>query len=319
MEYDRGRKIRLGLFILIGTFLFIAVFYIIGSSSKLFSKSITIHTYFNAVQGLRSGDHVRFSGIIIGTIGDLKIVTDTSVLVDMSIDRKMVKFVRKNSKAEIKPEALIGDKMIIIHSGTADYDHVSEGDYLESSESVNFEAVFHEVTKDLKKVMSIIANLVDITDKVNEGDGNMGRLLNDSSIAIKLDKSADNFVALTDNLKKLSEQLNNPNSDIGKLVYRNDLTTRIDSILAKVDNIALNTEVATKDLANTTAELNLTAKAINNGNGAIAKLLYDSAFADTIGYTIDNLNQTLIEFDKVAKNLQHKKLFGGTKEKKKKK
>ncbi|RLD36550.1 MAG: hypothetical protein DRI73_00460, partial [Bacteroidetes bacterium] len=175
MEYDRGRKIRLGLFILIGTFLFIAVFYIIGSSSKLFSKTITIHTYFNAVQGLRSGDHVRFSGIIIGTIGDLKIVTDTSVLVDMSIDRKMVKFVRKDSKAEIKPEALIGDKMIIIHSGTADYDQVSEGDYLESNESIHFEAVFHEVTKDLKKVMSIIANLDDITDKVNEGDGNMGR------------------------------------------------------------------------------------------------------------------------------------------------
>ena len=319
MEYDRGRKIRLGLFILIGTFLFIAVFYVIGSSSKLFSKTITIYTHFNAVQGLRSGDHVRFSGIIIGTIGDLKIVSDTSVKVDMSIDRKMVKFVRKDSRAEIKPEALIGDKMIIIHSGTADYDQVSEGDYLESNESIHFEAVFHEVTKDLKKVMTIVANLVDITGKVNEGDGNMGRLLNDSSIAIKLDKSADNFLVLTDNLKELSEQLKNPNSDIGKLLYRSEMTTRIDSILTKVDNITANTELVTKNLVNTTADLSQTAEAINNGNGAIAKLLYDTAFADTLGYTIDNLNQTLIEFDKVAKNLQHKKLFGGTKEKKKNK
>ena len=319
MEYDRGRKIRLGLFILVGTFLFIAVFYIIGSSSKLFSKTITIHTSFNSVIGLRTGGHIRFSGIIIGTVADLKIVNDTSVKVDMYIDKKMVKFVRKDSKVEIKPEALIGDKMLVIHSGTADFDHVAEGDYIESSEVIHFEAIFHEVTKDLKKTMVIIANLVDITDKANEGDGNVGRLLNDSSIAIKLDKSADNFVELTNNLKKLSAQLNNPNSDIGKLVYRNDLTTRIDSILVKVDIITESTEVATENLANTTAELNLTAKAINNGNGAIAKLLYDSAFADTIGYTIDNLNQTLIEFDKVAKNLQHKKLFGGTKEKKKKK
>jgi hypothetical protein len=101
-------------------------------------------------------------------------------------------------------------------------------------------------------------------------------------------------------------------------VYGNDLTTRIDSILVKVDNIAINTETATKDLTKTTAELNQAAKAINSGNGALEKLLYDSTFADTIGYTIDNLNQTLIEFEKVAKNLQHKKLFGGKKEKKNK-
>ncbi|MEA2095792.1 MAG: MlaD family protein [Candidatus Cloacimonadota bacterium] len=281
----------------------------------MFSKTITIHTYFNAVQGLRSGNHVRFSGIIIGTIGDLKIVTDTSVQVDMSIDKKMIKFVRKDSKAEIKPEALIGDKMVIIHSGTADYDQVADGDYLESNKSVHFEAIFHEVTKDLKKTMEIIANLVDITDKVNVGDGNVGRLLNDSSIAIKLDKSADNFLVLTDNLKELSEQLNNPNSDVGKLIYRSDMTTRIDSILINVDNITATTALATRNLSKATAELSITAEAINSGNGAIQKLLYDSAFADTLGYTLDNLNKTLIEFDKVAKNLQHKKLFGGKKEK----
>jgi phospholipid/cholesterol/gamma-HCH transport system substrate-binding protein len=248
----------------------------------------------------------------------LKIVSDSTVKVDISIDKKMVKFVRKNSKVEIKPEALIGDKMLVVHSGTEDYEHISEDDFLESNESVNFEEVFHEVSKDLKKTMLIIANLVDITDKVNEGDGNLGRILNDSSIAMKLDQTSENFVEISNNLNKLSKQLNNPNSDIGRLVYGNDLTTRIDSILVKVDSIAVNTEVATKDLAKTTAELNQATKAINHGNGALEKLLYDSAFADTIGYTIDNLNQTLIEFEKVAKNLQHKKLFGGKKEKKNK-
>jgi len=318
MQNDRGRKIRLGLFILVGTILFIAIFYVIGSSSKLFSKTLTIHTSFRSVSGLRSGNHVRFSGIIIGTVGDLKIVTDTSVHVDMFIDRKMVKFVRKDSKAEIKPEALIGDKMLVIHSGTAEQDHVSEGDFLEANESTNFEAVFHEISKELHKVNVIITNLAEVTDRINEGEGNFGRLLNDSSLAINLDKTTHNFAVITNNLKELTGQLKNPNSDIGRLIYRKDITNQIDSILLKVDNIAVNTEEATKDLAKTTSELSKTAEAINSGNGAINKILYDSTFADTIGYTIDNLNQTLIEFEQVAKNLQHKKLFGGTKEKKKK-
>jgi len=41
MQYNRGKKVRLGLFILFGTVLFIAIFYIIGSSSKMFSKVLT--------------------------------------------------------------------------------------------------------------------------------------------------------------------------------------------------------------------------------------------------------------------------------------
>lgn len=316
MQFDRGRKIRLGLFILLGTFIFVAFFYLIGRSSQLFSKSVLLHTTFPSVSGLRSGDHVRFSGIIVGTVGDLQITTDTSVVVDMSVDRKMLRFIRKDSKVEIKPEALIGDKMLVIYSGTEEFDHVSEGDFLEPVGTVHLEDIVHQLSGELLKAEDIINNLVSITEKVDQGDGNVGRILNDSSIAIKLDQSAGNFVDLTHNLKVLSEDLKNPDSDIGKLVYRDELTTRLDSILIKLDRTTSNTELATRDLADASAEINLSAAAINSGNGAINKLLYDSAFADSIGMTINSLNQTLIEVEKVAQNLQHKKLFGGTKEKK---
>jgi len=316
MQYNKGKKVRLGLFILLGTLIFVAFFYLIGSSSKMFSKNITLHTTFAHVSGLRSGDHVRFSGIIVGTVSNLQITTDTSVVVDMSVERRMLRFIRKDSKVEIKPEALIGDKMLVIYSGTKEFEHVKEGDYLEPMGSVHLEDVVYQLSGELRKAETIINNLVDITDKVNQGDGNVGRILNDSSIAMKLDQSADNFVQLTSNLKVLSEQLKDPNSDLGKLVYKDNLTTKMDSILVTLDRVVSNTEVATRDLAKTTAELNTTAMAINSGNGVVNKLLYDSAFADTLGMTISTLNETLIEIDAVATNLQHKKLFGGTKEKK---
>ena len=316
MQTDRGRKIRLGLFIVIGTLIFVAFFYLVGSSSQLFSKSMTLHTNFPSVSGLRTGDHVRFSGMIVGTISDLEIATENSVKVDMSIDRKMARFIRKDSKVEIKPEALIGDKMIVIYSGTSDAAQVSEGDFLDPIESIHLEAIMHDLSGEIKQIEDIIVNLVEITGKINEGDGSVSQILNEPDIAVKLDKTADNFVSITDNLKTLSIQLNNPESDLGKLIYRDQLTTRMDSILITMDSIARTTHMATKDMALTSAELVLTAEAINNGDGAVNKILYDSAFADTLGYAINNLNQTLIELEKVAVNLQHKKLFGGTKEKK---
>jgi phospholipid/cholesterol/gamma-HCH transport system substrate-binding protein len=206
--------------------------------------------------------------------------------------------------------------MLVIYSGTSESDHVTEGDFLQPIGSVHLEDVVYQLTGELKKADVMIRNLVEISSKVNNGEGNLGRMLNDSSLVMKMDQSADNFVYLTQNLKILSEQLRNPDSDIGKLVYRDNLTTKMDSILSTMNRVAANTEMATRDLARTSEQLHSSALAINTGSGAVHKLLYDSAFADTIGLMIDNLNQTLIEVEKVAVNLQHKKLFGGTKEKK---
>ena len=316
MQFDRGRKIRLGLFILFGTLIFVAFFYLIGRSSQLFSKTVTLHTAFPSVSGLRSGDHVKFSGIIVGTVSALQITTDTSVVVDMSIDRKMLKFIRKDSRVEIKPEALIGDKMLVIYSGTEAFDHVSAGDFLEPVGTVHLEEIVHQLSGELHKAEFIINNLVDITDKVNEGEGNLGRILNDSSIAIKMDHSMDNFQAITQNLKVLTHQLNKPDSDLGRLINEDHFTSRLDSILVKFDSIAGNIELASKDLAQTTAHLSMASEAVNSGDGLVNKLLYDSIFADSIAITVDNLNQTLVGIEAVATNLQHKKLFGGTKQKK---
>ena len=316
MQFDRGRKIRLGLFILIGTLIFVAFFYLIGRSSQMFSKTVPLHTTFPSVSGLRSGDHVKFSGIIVGTVSELQITTDTSVVVDMSIDKKMLKFIRKDSRVEIKPEALIGDKMLVIYSGTEAFDHVSAGDFLPPVGTVHLEDVVHQLSGELHKAEFVINNLVDITDKANTGDGNVGRILNDSSLAIKMDQSLDNFQAITHNLRILSHQLNNPNSDLGKLINEDLLTSRLDSIMVMIDSIASNVQLASKDLALTTANLSMASEAVNSGDGLVNKLLYDSIFADSIAITIDNLNQTLTGIEAVATNLQHKKFFGGTKPKK---
>lgn len=317
MQFDRGKKIRLGLFILLGTLIFVAFFYLIGSSSQLFSKTVTLHTIFPSVSGLRSGDHIRFSGIIVGTVDDLQITSDTSVIVDMSIDRKMLRFIRKDSRVEIKPEALIGDKMLVIYSGSKEFEHAVAGDFLEPVGSVHLEDIVHQISQELHRTESIIKNLEEVTEKVNNGDGNFGRLINDSSIVIKLDQSLDNFKAITSNLREFSVQLNNPNSDLGRLLNEDRLTTQIDSILARIDSIALNVDDASQDLASTMSNISTTTEAVNSGGGIVNKILYDSTFADSISLTISNLNQTLIEIDAVARNLQHKRLFGGSKEKNK--
>ena len=66
MSKKDSQKLRLGVFIILGTFLLMSAIYLIGDNKNIFSKTFTINTIFNNVNGLQEGNNVRYSGINIG-------------------------------------------------------------------------------------------------------------------------------------------------------------------------------------------------------------------------------------------------------------
>jgi len=79
------KTLRLGIFIASALILIIVAIYLIGSKQNLFSSNIEVHASFKDIRGLMSGNIVRFAGINVGTVNDIRIVADTSVIVSMSI------------------------------------------------------------------------------------------------------------------------------------------------------------------------------------------------------------------------------------------
>lgn len=71
-------SVRLGIFILLGTFLLILAVFLIGQKNSLFSSTFTVKAYFKDVQGLRAGATVRLSGIDVGSVSNINIVNDTT-------------------------------------------------------------------------------------------------------------------------------------------------------------------------------------------------------------------------------------------------
>ncbi|WP_320009101.1 MlaD family protein [Maridesulfovibrio sp.] len=75
---------RLGLFIIIGTLLFVAVLAILGAG-KLFEHSVKMETYLNeSVNGLEVGSPIKFRGVKIGSVATIGFVTDYYVDIDQS-------------------------------------------------------------------------------------------------------------------------------------------------------------------------------------------------------------------------------------------
>ena len=114
MPKEKNYKWKLGLFSVAALVLAIAAVYYIGKQKNKFGSVLHVSALFNSVSGLKAGSNVRLGGIDIGTVDGISLVTDTSVQVDMIIQRKVQKFIKKDAKAAISSEGLMGDKVITI-------------------------------------------------------------------------------------------------------------------------------------------------------------------------------------------------------------
>ena len=186
-------KIRLGLFVAGGVAIFILAIFIIGKQKNLFNPVFKLTSTFYNVSGLQVGNNVRFSGIDVGTVDNITIINDSTVRVAMLIRRDVKKFIKNDCEVAIGSEGLIGDRLMIITQGSSDAPLASEGQELASKEPVETDAILAslQVTAGFAEVIS--QQLAEIMININSGNGTLGRLISDSTIAQNLDKTMLNL------------------------------------------------------------------------------------------------------------------------------
>ena len=194
-------KIRLGLFIAGGLTLFVFTIFIIGKQKNLFNPVFELTSTFYNVSGLQVGNNVRFSGINVGTISEITIINDSTVKVDMQIRKEVNQFIKSDCEVLIGSEGLIGDRLLIISQGSSDAPMAKSGQKLRSSEPVETDAIMASLQVTANNAAIISEQLANIFIKINSGNGTLGRLIQDSTIA-------ENINQTIVNLKKSSKGLN---------------------------------------------------------------------------------------------------------------
>lgn len=198
------KKYKLGLFVLIGLSFFFILIFLIGSQKNLFTKEITLSTTFKNVSGLKVGNSVRFSGINVGSVNDIVIINDTTVKVDIKLKSNVQEFIKKDSKAFISSEGVIGDKILVVSQGSSESKEVKNGDLIKSYEPVEFDDILGSIKVSADNAQVITEELAVILIKINEGEGSLGKLINDESMANNLDKTLNNIESST---QKLDENM----------------------------------------------------------------------------------------------------------------
>ncbi len=113
-----------------GLVIFVIAIFIIGKQENLFDPVFKITTTFNNVSGLEVGSNIRFSGINVGTVDNIRIINDSTVRVDMLIKRSVQQFIKNDCEAGIGSAGIIGDRILIITQGSDDAPVVKDGAYI---------------------------------------------------------------------------------------------------------------------------------------------------------------------------------------------
>lgn len=310
MEKTDTQKIRLGLFIIIGSILFFAAIYFIGNKQNLFDRTSNLKAVFTNINGLQVGNNVRYSGINIGTVEAIEMMNDTTINVSMSIEDKMLIHIKKDAIATIGSDGLVGNMIVNIIPGKGKLKSVVAGDVLQSYNKASTDDMLKTLDVTNKNAALLTADLLKITNEINQGKGTVGVLLKDSLMSKDLKETIYNLKKTTQgttesvaNLNKIILSLNQEDNVIGLLKDK--------GIALKMKNIIINLEKSSTEIDKVVTNLNATVVNIKDGKGVLNYLSNDENLVKKIDSTMTNLNDASIKLNENLEALKHNFLLRG--------
>jgi phospholipid/cholesterol/gamma-HCH transport system substrate-binding protein len=181
-ENKNKRNILVGLFIIVGIIFLLAGILMIGNIHETFTKKLKITTLFEDVNGLQVGNNIWFSGVKIGIVKKLRFYGKSQVEVTMKIDINSQQYIRKDAYVKIGTDGLIGNKILIIYGGTSKANEIHEGDTLSVENTFSSDDMINMLQENNKNVLQIITDFKTISKRIVDGEGTIGKLLQDDVV-----------------------------------------------------------------------------------------------------------------------------------------
>lgn len=288
---------RVGLFFLLGLALTWVTFETLSDGKVFKDRGYILIAGFESLKELKQGDEVRMAGVKIGSVEQTNLApSGRRAEAVLRIDPKVT--IRSDATASIVMAGLIGTNYIGIDLGSSTSTALKDGAEIQTRVTPDINAIMSElgnlgkklegalnsitgavggdgrtpglfqkidqvVTENSAKISTTMTNLQDVTNKLNKGEGTLGRLINDPKMHDELIASvneikrvatdARTFVA---NAQAIIDQVKAGKGAIGALVFDEKTST---------------------DLKSTVANLHSVSDKLARGEGTLGKLLNDDA------------------------------------------
>ena len=308
---EKTGKIRLGLFVIIGTLFFVTSMYFIGDKQSLFGSTFKINAIFSNVNGLQKGNNVRLLGIDVGTVNKILILNDTSIMVEMVIKEEHHEFIKKDAISTIGTDGLMGNKLVNISPKSISSQIVNEGDTLPTLSEIITEDMLRSLEQTNTNIAMITSNLVDITDEVKLGKGTIGKLLKDTTFSNNIDETVSYLKESSKKSTKILTSVENKlksihlkDGAIGTLLMDTTFAVNIEQMVKELMSASTNTKEITQELKDLVIHLKA-------GQGMAGSIVNDTTLVNNLEKSMDNVQKGTAAFNESMEALKHNFLFRG--------
>ena len=312
MGKSTSKKISVGIFVVVGTVLLVTALYFVGKQQHLFSKSIQLYSVFADVSGLQLGNNVRYSGVNVGTVSKIEMTAEGKITVEMSVDEKASKFIKKDAVASIASDGLVGSMVVNLVPGEDDAAKtVVSGDRIQVKAKITVDKILETFSKTNESAALITSDLAKITHKVVGGEGALGAILSDSLLENDLRRS---IAALKRTAEGTNIAMAKVNAVISKINYDQSAAAVLLSdpkSRQQIQDVFTNLEKSSKDINKVSESLDSYVDEIKNGKGSLNYITQDKVLVKNIDSTVVNVKEATEKLNENMEALKHNFLFRG--------
>jgi len=287
---------RVGLFFILGAALVWVTFEALTTGKVRRDRGYRLIAHFSNLKELKAGDEIRMAGVKVGAVGETRLSGRRAEAVFL-IDRKVQ--VAQDATATIAMAGLLGANYVSLDLGTEGSGFLQPDNEIRTVDTPDLNKIVSQlgdigkkidgalsqftgalgggenggpgllgkidklVDENSTRIGQITTDLREIADKVNHGEGTLGKLINDpgayESLVSTLGEiriAANEAKTFIGNTQGIIDQVKSGKGTLGSLVYD---------------------EEAGQNIKVVTHNLRLLSEKLNNGEGTLGKLINDDS------------------------------------------
>ncbi|MEO8073894.1 MAG: MlaD family protein, partial [Acidobacteriota bacterium] len=317
-----------------------------------FEKKFQLRARFADADGLREGAEVQLAGVKIGEVNSVNLLppdnpdnakVEAVLEVDQNLDGKPInQRIRTDSIAQLVATSLLAnDKMINISPGSQKGVPIEENKVLDTTPAMSINKLTETGNELLEQINKLSVPANEILNKANQGEGTLGRVINDESLYKNLDTAVAETRTTVVKLQDTLDKVNHGNGSAGKLLNDPQLYNNLNSTVAQLESISRDlragrgsagkflsndelyneTRAAVRDLRESVnsikpaleqinriaADVNSITTDLNAGKGTAGKLLKDEQLYNDARDSLAKFNSTASKLDILIGDAQNGK------------
>lgn len=299
-------QVRVGLLILVTLVLLSVGVFLVGDTGHVFGQRYLLVTLVRSASGLVPGAAVQLAGQTVGQVDDIRFIppeqrpdSREAVAIWLAINVDVQDQIRQDSRAQVRTQGLLGDRLIDIRPGSPGASVLQPGDTVGSAAATDYDALLADGAEAVGNLTDVARNLSDLTRGLLEGRGTLGRLVVDEDLY-------DRLVGLAESLDTLAVSAAAPDGALMRMLTDDTLYAAMRSTITSFDTLTravvegegtlgqlVRSDSLYRELTGTVSRADSLLAGLLAGQGSAGRLFSDEQLYEELLRTLVELNALL--------------------------